>query len=148
MQLICDSVTGSNVGMGETVFTPIPGRDIFTVNFEIPNENMEFYTFNGSVLVRKDQSVIDQINAYNNFSVDVLAAGLSQVFDIESQISLRASFGILQGYAKAKVFTGEKSVKSFMAALVSGTPQRMTPEQYETIRAVILTQGIDIGALV
>lgn len=144
------TLTGDKVSMWmppEGEYTPPEGFSYRDGNYEFPSEPMFYYRFdsNTNQIVRKPQQEIDEMIARQDFDVEKMSAGFAYAFDIATQSKMKSSFAVVQGYARGKLFTGEKSIRSFLQYEVDH--DEMTDEEYETIRQVILQQGIDIGAL-
>lgn len=64
------------------------GYSVSDVSFGIPSEPLDFFTFNGSELVRKSQQVIDQIVAIKNFSFKTMWGTVWAVLSNSARVKL------------------------------------------------------------
>lgn len=113
-------------------------------NVQAPSDPINWYTFGtlDSPFVRMNQDDIDKLVAVAKFNINILSAGLAEVFDLPTQVQLAPQFSVLAGYAQAKVFGGAKSVKTYLAQLV--TSSIITTDQQTAIYSVFAFQGIDL----
>ena len=73
MKLKYATVTGEIICIGNiSNLTAGPGETVVDVSLEMPAEPLNYFTFNGEELVRKNQSVIDAMLAIQNFSFKLL----------------------------------------------------------------------------
>lgn len=129
--------TGELVCMGE--FKDLEGA--VEVSFPIPAEPLNHYTFNGTDLVRKEQSVIDTIEARLHFDLiefqgDLEVAVVSGSF---SNPALRSEFGALNTYAANDDFEGMISYMNWLVSIGAAIENDVT-----TVKTILSEQGVII----
>jgi len=141
MKLKYDLNTGEVLCMGE--MPELSGDGVVDVSFGIPAEPLDYFTFNGTALVRKDQGVIDKMNAEQNFSVDNMLGAMGLAFTGADAVNLAPYLSAIQNYASAP-FRNFKGIKDFIAGLV--LMGKATQDQADALTAIFAQQGIDLNA--
>lgn len=137
MKLKYDELTGEILCMGEMLNL----EGAVEVNFSIPAEPLNFYTFNGSALVRKPKDIIGRILALNNFDLvqfqgDLAAAAVAGQFTMSDPI---IEFAPLNTYATNLDFEGMKSY--ILWRIATGKAQA---SDYGVVNAITKLQNIDL----
>lgn len=135
MKLKYDVVTGEVICMGE--MPDLSGDGVVDVSFGIPSEPLNHFTFNGSSLIRKEQSVIDAIEAERKFSFHLLMGDLNQSLEPQSILKLAPYKGALESFCDWKNWAG---VRNFIDALVLS--QIATISEANQIKSAFSDQGI------
>lgn len=131
---------GDVVSMGSTPdIQSGAGERVVSVDFEIPQEPLNHFTFNGESLVRKAQPVIDKMEAEQNFSYHVLMGELNQTMDPMSILKLGPYTGVLQSMIDWKNWPG---IKTFLGGMVQANIA--TAEEVALIKAAFAKQNIEI----
>lgn len=149
MKLKYNTQTGEILCMGS--MPELSGNDVVDVSFEIPSEPLNYFTFNGTALVRKDQDVIDSMNALSNFNPELAIARESIVFSASDLIRLMPVSYTINELIRFKNFWGGVSngtpyagLKQLGQALV--TAQAITQDDYDKLNNILKEQGIDLDA--
>ena len=140
MKLKYDLNTGEVLCMG--AMPNLSGDGVVDVSFDIPSDSLGYYTFNGTALVRKDQSVIDKMNAEQGFSVDAMLGAMGLAFTGVEAVNLAPYLSAIQNYASAP-FRNFKGIKDFVAGLVA--MNKATQDQADAITEIFAQQGIILG---
>ena len=124
------------------------GYTVADVEFSIPSEPLNYFTFNGAELVRKNQGVIDYISAKERFSYDIFSGMLNNALSFASIAKLGNHMRTLEGYCQWKNFIqsdlgNAKNAKSFVDYLEG--EGIATEEEAGAIRTAFLAQGINIS---
>lgn len=127
------------------------GDDVADVSFDIPSEPLNYFTFNGTDLVRKDQGIIDSMNALSNFNPELAIAKESIVFSASDLIRLMPVSYTINELIRFKNFWGGVSngapyagLKQLGQALVMGNA--ITQDDYDKLNDILKEQGIDLDA--
>jgi hypothetical protein len=142
MKLKYDLNTGEVLCMG--AMPNLSGDGVVDVSFDIPSDSLGYYTFNGTALVRKDQGVIDKMNAEQGFSVDTMLGAMGLEFTGMEALQL-TKLGIgwaIQNYASSP-FRNFKGIKDMIAGAVALTD--ITQDQADRLYAIFAQQGIILG---
>lgn len=115
------------------------GERVVQVDFEIPEEPLTYFTFDGAELVRKDQTVIDKAEAERQFSTVVMRKRLFEILPTLSSISLRLEVGAMEAFGESRNFSG---MKQYLEMIVSAGVA--TADDYSKIKAVIFEQNVDL----
>lgn len=116
------------------------GEAVVTVTDEIPS-NIAHYTFNGTELVKKDQSVIDQLTAEANFNTKIFFGRLIQEFSAERWYAL-SKLGVGWTMDQLISYPNWAGLKAYAGALIAdGT---ITEADALIINATLLEQGINL----
>jgi hypothetical protein len=133
MRLKYDTVTGEVLAMGE--MPNLEGG--VDVDFPIPSEPLNYFTFNGTELVRKEQSVIDGIKARINFNLVMFQGDLANALPSLSSPNLRWEFAALNTYATNKDFEGLAGYLGQLVALGAATQ-----DDIDSVIFLLTKQGI------
>lgn len=152
MKLKYNTQTGEVLCMGEMPDLQAGNNEsVVDVAFAIPSEPLNYFTFNGTALVRKDQGVIDAMNVYANFNPELAIAREAQVFDVSALARLMPVSYTINELIRFKNFWGGVINGSPYAGLkqigqglvVAGT---ITQDDYDKLNGILQEQGIDLDA--
>ncbi len=149
MKLKYDVATEEIICMGEMPNLEAgEGEAVVDVDFKIPSEPLNYFTFNGAELVRKNQGVIDYISAKERFSYYIFSGMLNNALSFASIAKLGNHMRTLEGYCQWKNFIesdlgNSKNAKSFVDYLEG--EGIATEEEAGAIRTAFLAQGINIS---
>lgn len=143
MKILYETSTGEVLSMGETPnLQPDPGQSIADVSFGFPSEPLNHFTFNGTALVRKDQSVIDKEDAIKNFNSKTFFGRLIQVFDASRWFGL-SKLGVGWTMQQLVDYPNFSGLKAYATGLLMD--QTITQDDADKINACLLEQGIDLN---
>jgi hypothetical protein len=136
MRLKYDPQTGEIIAMGYV--KNLEGA--IDVDFGFPSEPLNYFTFDGTKLVRKSQAVIDKIVAEQSFSFHKLMGRLNQTLNPASIMKLAPYSGAMQSFCDWKNWNG---IRTFLNGLV--VAGIATAEEVSVIVEAFLEQGIDLA---
>ena len=123
---------GTILGLGYADFKAEPGVNVAEVDFDIPTDAVNYYTFDGKTLVKKDQTQIDKIKVEANFNCDLAKFRLFQAFQANFELLLKYA-GLVNPLIDYKNFKALKAVADSIEKADS-----------QTFKQVFLDQGIDL----
>ncbi len=144
MKIKYKTQTGEIICMGDMPLLQAGNNEVVAdVSFDIPSEPLNYFTFDGFNLIRKDQSVIDAMNAVNNFDVNLMLGAMGLTFTGADSVLLAPYLSAIQNYASAP-FRNFKGIKDFIAGLV--LMGKATQGQADSLKAIFAQQGIDLAS--
>ena len=135
MKIKYDTQTGEIICMGD-----MPQLDgAVEVDFDIPSEPLNYFTFDGAKLVRKEQGEIDRIQNEANFSFHALMGRLNQTMAPMSIFKLAPYTGALQSFCDWKNWAG---IGAFLNSLIDA--EIATVEEISQVVDAFEEQGISL----
>lgn len=138
MKLKYNTQNGEIICMGE--MPNLSGDGVVDVSLYIPSEPINYFTFNGTELVRKSQQDIDKIMAEASFNIDLMTSGFGEAFTGIDAINLSPYLEAFRSYGRAKNFAGMKSFRDGLVAAGKASPANAV-----TITDVVAEQGINLN---
>lgn len=130
------------IGIGSDVGTSGAGEVIEETVMTIPSDRIDFYERTAlGVFSKRDQVVIDKIQAESDFSTYLMLGAMGLAFTGVDAVNLAPYLSAIQNYADFKNFKG---IKDFIAGLVA--TGKATQAQATKLTEIFAQQGIDLGA--
>jgi len=129
--------------MGTAELIASLGESVVDVDFQIPAEPLNYFTFDGTSLARKDQAVIDSINAIQNLNFDLF---WGQVYGTLSADAADALTQFARGIELLWSYPNFPGIKPFLQSKVGKTYNSYVILQADVdlIIAAFTAQGVTL----
>ena len=145
MKLKYTTADGEIICMGELPNMQAgTGETVAVVEFAVPSEPLNHFTFDGNALARKDPAVINKLDTQAKFGSAAFQGDLYDAFlaGAFSDPALRLEFGALNTFAQNHDFTG---MTQYINILISEGVA--TQADFDAVNTVTKLQNVDLTDL-